>query len=64
MKVKANLMMCDYSELEPFFDYCRQHCDTSSEYQVFTEGGEFVCNITLKAFNELKTKLQEQKNGN
>lgn len=57
-------MMCDYSELEPFFDYCRQHCDTSSEYQVFTEGGEFVCNITLKAFNELKTKLQEQENGN
>lgn len=56
--------MGKFEELEPYFDYCRKHCEPDSEYQVFTEGGEFVCNITLKAFNELKTKLQEQKNGN
>ena len=64
MKVKANLMMCDYSELEPFFDYCRQHCAPDSEYQVFTEGGEFVCNISYKAFITLKTKIEEQNNAN
>lgn len=64
MKVKANLMMCDYSELEPYFDFCRKHCEPDSEYQVFTEGGEFVCNISYKAFMTLKNKLQEQNNGN
>ena len=57
-------MMCDYSELEPFFDYCRQHCEPDSEYQVFTEGGEFVCNISYKAFITLKTKIEEQNNAN
>lgn len=64
MKVKANLIMGKFEELEPYFDFIRKHCEPDSEYQVFTEGGEFVCNITLKAFNELKTKLQEQENGN
>ena len=64
MKVKANLMMCDYSELEPFFDYCRQHCEPDSDYQVFTEGGEFVYNISYKAFMTLKTKIEELNHGN
>lgn len=64
MKVKANLMMCDFEELEPYFDYCRKHCEPTSEYQVFTEGGEFVCNISYKAFITLKTKIEEQNNAN
>ena len=63
MKVKANLIMGKFEELEPYFDYCRKHCEPDSEYQVFTEGGEFVYNISYKAFMILKTKIEEQNNG-
>ena len=64
MKVKANLIMGKFEELEPYFDFIRKHCEPDSEYQVFTEGGEFVYNISYKAFMTLKTKIEEQNNAN
>ena len=56
--------MGKFEELEPYFDFIRKHCEPDSDYQVFTEGGEFVCNISYKAFITLKTKIEEQNNAN
>lgn len=64
MKVKANLIMGKFEELEPYFDFIRKHCEPDSDYQVFTEGGEFVYNISYKAFMTLKSKIEEQNNAN